>query len=54
MKKYGFYNRADKTAEIISVGKFDNKDQALWYFSTRKQMNAMDFLKVFYIRKLDE
>ena len=40
--------------QIDGVGKFDNKDQALWYFSTRKQMNAMDFLKVFYIIKLDD
>ena len=31
MKKYGFYNRADKTAEIISVGKFDNKRFTLSY-----------------------
>ena len=54
MKKYGFYNIKDKTAEIISIGKFDNKDQALEYFSSRKQMSVADFLKVFYIIRIDD
>jgi hypothetical protein len=54
MKKYGFYNIKDKTAEIISIGKFDSKDQALGYFSARKQMSIADFLKVFYIIKIDD
>ena len=54
MKKYGFYNIKDKTAEIISIGKFDNKDQALGYFSARKQMSIADFSKLFYIIRLDD
>jgi len=54
MKKYGFYNIKDKTAEIISIGKFDSKDQALGYFSARKQMSIADFLKLFYIIRLDD
>jgi hypothetical protein len=54
MKRYGFYNIADKTAEVISIGKFENKDQALGYFSSRKQMSIADFLKVFYIIRLDD
>ena len=54
MKKYGFYNVNDKTAEIISIGKFENKDQALEYFSSRKQMSIDAFLKVFYIIRLDD
>jgi len=54
MKKYGFYNINDKTAEIISTGKFDNKDQALGHFSSRKQMSIADFSKLFYIIRLDD
>lgn len=54
MKKYGFYNKNDKTAEIISTGKFENKDQALGHFSSRKQMSIVDFLKLFYIIRLDD
>lgn len=54
MKRYGFYNVTDKTAEIISIGKFENKDQALGYFAARKQMSVADFLKVFYIIRLDD
>lgn len=54
MKRYGFYNVTDKTAELIGIGKFENKDQALGYFSARKQMSIADFLKVFYIIRLDD
>jgi hypothetical protein len=54
MKRYGFYSVHDKTAEIISIGKFDNKDQALGYFSARKQMSIDEFLKLFYIVKIDD
>ncbi len=54
MKRYGFYNVNDKTAEIISIGKFENKDQALGYFSSRKQMSIADFLKLFYIIEIND
>jgi hypothetical protein len=54
MKKYGFYSVNDKTAEIIGIGKFDNKDQALGYFASRKQMSINEFLKLFYIIKIDD
>lgn len=54
MNKYGFYSVNDKTAEIIGIGKFDNKDQALGYFASRKQMSVNEFLKLFYIIKIDD
>lgn len=48
-KKYGFYSVADKTAELIGIGSFDNKQQAIEYFAARKDLDVESFLKIFYI-----
>jgi hypothetical protein len=53
-KTYGFYNVNDKTAEIISLGSFENEQQAIEFFASRKQMDVESFLKVFHIIKLND
>lgn len=55
MKKlYGFYSVSDKTAEIISIGRFENKQQATEFFASRKNLDVESFLKVFHIIELND
>jgi hypothetical protein len=55
MKKiYGFYSISDKTAEVISTGRFESKQQAIEFFASRKNLDVESFLKVFYIIELND
>jgi hypothetical protein len=53
-KTYGFYSVSDKTAELISMGRFESEQQAIEFFANRKNLDVESFLKVFHIIKLDD
>lgn len=53
-KTYGFYSISDKTAEVISTGRFESEQQAIEFFASRKNLNVESFLKVFHLIKIND
>ena len=47
MKTY--YLKLKESREVINRGKFENIDEAIEFFSSIKQMNVDDLLKLFII-----
>jgi hypothetical protein len=49
---FGFYNKHDKTEEIISRRVGFSRLEAAKYFASRKQLPLKSFLKIFAIKTI--
>ena len=49
---FGFYNRNDKTEEIISRSVGTSRLEAAKKFATRKQLSLKEFLKIFGVKTI--
>jgi len=49
---FGFYNRNDKTEEIISRSVGTSRLEAAKKFAARKQLSLKEFLKIFGVKTI--
>ena len=47
--KYGFYNKADETKELITQAAYTSRQQAERDFAFRKNMHIITFLDLFEV-----
>lgn len=49
-----YYNKTDSNKEpIAKTNKFNNRLDAVKYFSTLKQLSVKDFIKIFSVEKIN-
>jgi hypothetical protein len=51
MKKFFYYRNFDQVKEPIDFGNFVNQEEALLYFSKRKNLTINEFINLFTISR---